>query len=147
MPLTWHEEGEYLLKAYLKKVKSPKGRMLVLTHYGDILLNSGNPLNIDSTSLGSLLSALEGTAEGLNKILRTKAQVVHLGDSKTGCWLEMSGDGSLLFGWAVKHQAKELKAIQKHLKTRPQSTSRSGAEALGDLDASSVEATLGKEMR
>ncbi|MDB5037003.1 MAG: hypothetical protein JWQ35_531 [Bacteriovoracaceae bacterium] len=146
--MNWQQSGEALLSAYLKKLKSAQGSLVVLSSFGDLLLKSGKKIDhLDWTSIGSIFSAVRGAAGGLNKLLFSRTSVVQFGDPKKGYWLELLPENCLIVGIGVPHQAKDLKKVQSHLKSNSRALSGGafGSEALDGMSEATVDAAIGKE--
>ncbi len=143
---SWSEDGEKLLKNYLKKAKGAKGRIAVLTQYGDVILNAGQNSQLDWTSIGSLLSAVMATNDALAKALSCKSHTIQFGEASKGCWVEVLDNQTLIFGVGIAYKPADLKLIYKHIKTRTMNTAGAGGEALAGLNEMSIEAALGKKI-
>jgi hypothetical protein len=145
--LSWHEEGELLLKNYLKRFKGPKAAIAVLNSYGDLLLRSGKSEHLDWTSLGSVFSAVKAAAENLNKQLSNKGSVVQFGDFKRGYWIEWHPGNSFLVGIGIPYQHSSLASLKKHLKAHTPAISKTqGREALDGMSEETIDAALETEI-
>lgn len=143
--LSWHEEGEVLLKDYLKKFKNPKSCLAVLSSYGDILLKSGKSEKLDWISIGSIFSAIKSAGESLNHLLANRTSVAQFGDLKRGYWIEWHPGNSFLVGIGIPYSEAALNKVKKHLKARAPSPSNKSHEALDGMSSESIDAALEKE--
>lgn len=140
--LTWHEKGVQLLNDYLKKAKAPKGRLMVFSFMGDIVLMAGkNP--VDTTSAGSILSAMNTATAGLNALFKTKASTIRFGETDKELWMVPVQNQWIIAGSHVPLKTSLLKALGAHLKMAAKSSKVVRApEALDGMSETSIDAAI-----
>ena len=84
---SWLDKSEELLSTYIKKAKNPKGHIVVLSLYGDVLVSAGKKMKVDWTSVGSILASVRGASRALNLLLKQKQTVLHFSSQKSGYWM------------------------------------------------------------
>lgn len=128
----WRTE---LVQTFRKHLKSGSARLVVLSQYGDLLLSSHNDLKVDTTSLGSLLSSLDGACRSTATLLKVKASRIQT----EGFWLERIHDHALLLGVKCAPSDQVVAATKKSLKHLLSATSSSSHEALEGLTPAGVD--------
>jgi hypothetical protein len=145
--LSWQQKGETLLADYLKRTGAPKGRIVVLSTYGDLVLKSSQTQNVsDWTSIGSLCASVQSASTILHSLLKTAGSFIQVGDSKKGFWIEALSGRWILLASSVAYKPQALKPLYAHLRKMANSRkSETGSEALDGLSEMSIEATLSRE--
>jgi hypothetical protein len=143
--LTWNEKGETLLRDYLKKSKSSGGAIAVLSRYGEVLWKEGKWKSTDWTSLGSLVTALKATSDGIAGSLRVKAKTIAIGDSANGCWMYSANGQWNIVGVKIQLKDSLLKDILQLLKSAKGMGSESNlSQELAGLSPEGIESVLRK---
>jgi hypothetical protein len=143
--LTWNEKGETLLRDYLKKSKSSGGAIAVLSRYGEVLWKEGKWKSTDWTSLGSLVTALKATSDGIAGSLRVKAKTIVIGDSANGCWMYSANGQWNIVGVKIQLKDSLLKDILQLLKSAKGMGSESNlSQELAGLSPEGIESVLRK---
>ncbi len=143
--LTWNEKGETLLRDYLKKSKSSGGAIAVLSRYGEVLWKEGKWKSTDWTSLGSLITALKATSDGIAGSLKVKAKTIAIGDSANGCWMYSANGQWNIVGVKIQLKDSLLKDILQLLKSAKGMGSESNlSQELAGLSPEGIESVLRK---
>lgn len=137
---TWHEKGAALLEQYLKKAKSPKGRIMVFSYLGDLLLAAGKGAAVDTTSAGSIFAAMNTATGGLNSLFKTKSSTIRFGDTDKELWMVPQQNQWIIVGAHVALKTALLKPIAQHLKAASKSSKAVRApEALEGMSETSID--------
>ncbi len=145
--ISWSEKADGLLQTYLKKAKSKRGRIFVLSTYGDLILDSGKNSTLDWTSIGSILASVQNAVDQLTKLMGTKNSVFCSGDDNHGFWVESLFGKWILVGVKTAHKPTLLKDLQKHLKAHaPTVSTWNHREALDGMTDQAIDTALTHEM-
>jgi len=147
-PLNWHDCGRALLTKYLEKVSGGRGRVFVLNHFGDLVLDAGKGDVLDWTSIGSIATSVQSAALGFDRLLKRSGSsgLIQFGE-KTGFWLADAHSKWMLLGLNTPFKRDQLKDFYSHLKSAHSSGSneRSSREALDGMTETGIESAFSRK--
>ena len=145
---SWLDKSEELLSTYIKKAKNPKGHIVVLSLYGDVLVSAGKKMKADWTSIGSILASVRGASRALNLLLKQKQTVLHFSSQKSGYWMNCENEDWIVVGFELPYKKELLTPFMKHLKKVKSEVNKNfgGPEALEGMSEAIIDSALKGEM-
>lgn len=144
--MNWHEKGADLCSTYLSKAKSQRGRLLIFSTFGDLILEAGKGPAIDTQSAGTIFAAINTATAGLNQIFKVKTSQLNFGEPGKGFWMEPVLGQWILVGSLTAYKPALLKPILKHLKSAKGMSQAGSSEALDGMTEGSIDAALARSM-
>jgi len=140
----WKDEVAQILQRLTKA--SPSAMILVFSSNGDLVFQSKTRLSLDTTSIGALVTAIEGARGELNRLFKIKTDMTNFSQGKQSFWLKALGNW-VVVGLNVK-ASKSLESLYRLLKKHGldgQDFRRGTSEAFDGLTGVAVEAALKTE--
>lgn len=115
---------------------------MVFSTGGDLILICSKTLT-DTTSIGSILAAMNTATTGLNALLKTKVSLIRFGESDKELWMLPYQNQWIIAGAHVPLKQALLKPLMSHLKIASRSAKAGReTEALEGMNETTIDTAI-----